>query len=78
MAPNLPALTAGTAGRTRPAKTMPLFINLLEIDGNKPYHESLVVKGAATPKKRAEGSAKLSARSYPGIKKGPSTKVQII
>jgi hypothetical protein len=59
--PNFPVFAAQATRRIRPRITTAFFMNLLEINGNKPYHQSLFVKGAVTPKKWAESWPKLSA-----------------
>jgi hypothetical protein len=61
VAPNLPVFAAEAAGRMRPRITASFFMNLPEINGNKPYHLNLFVKGDATPKKWAESWSELSA-----------------
>jgi hypothetical protein len=38
VAPNLPVFAAEAARRIRPGITTAFFLNLLEINGNKPYH----------------------------------------
>ena len=76
--PNFPVFAAEAAGRIRPRITSSFFMNLLEINRNKPYHQNLFVNGAATPKKWAESWLKLSALFLLPHKKRPSPKVQII
>jgi hypothetical protein len=76
--PNLPVFAAQAVRRIRPRITTAFFMNLLEINSNKPYHQSLFVKGASTPKKWAESWPKLFALFLLPHKKRPSPKVQRI
>jgi hypothetical protein len=76
--PSFPVFAAQAARRIRPRITTAFFMNLLEINGNKPYHQNLFVKGAVTPKKWAESWPKLSGLFLLPHKKRHSPKVQRI
>jgi hypothetical protein len=69
VAPDLPVAAAETMRRPRPGKIASLFMNPLEINGNKPYHQNSLKRGFYPETKRAGSSPKLSARFYYDIKK---------
>jgi hypothetical protein len=64
MAPNPEMVAVQTGGRPYPRKILTLLKNVLELNGNKIYHEaSFVVWGVTPRRKRAVSSRKLTAQN---------------